>query len=199
MLAVIGPSASGKSTLVRALVGLWPPFAGTIKLDGVKLEQWDPEDLGQHIGYLPQDVELFAGTVRDNIARFRTDASDAALVAAAKAAHAHELIMALPKGYDTELGAFGQYLSAGQRQRIGLSRALFGNPALVVLDEPNANLDRAGDEALAAAIDGMRARGPGDRDGLAPRAGDRQGRRSCSTSNAACSAPSARATTFCAR
>jgi PrtD family type I secretion system ABC transporter len=159
MLAVIGPSASGKSTFLRALVGLWPAFAGTIKFDGVKLEQWDPEDLGQHIGYLPQDVELFAGSVRDNIARFRSDATDDDVIAAAKAAHAHELIMGLAKGYDTELGAFGAYLSAGQRQRIGLSRALFSMPALVVLDEPNANLDRAGDEALAAAIDGMRARG----------------------------------------
>jgi ATP-binding cassette, subfamily C, bacterial exporter for protease/lipase len=159
MLAVIGPSASGKSTFVRALVGLWPAFAGHIKIDGIKLEQWDTEDLGQHIGYLPQDVELFSGTVRDNIARFRTDVTDDHVIAAAKAAHAHELISALPKGYDTELGSFGQYLSAGQRQRIGLSRALFGMPALVVLDEPNANLDRAGDEALSAAIDGMRARG----------------------------------------
>jgi ATP-binding cassette, subfamily C, bacterial exporter for protease/lipase len=159
MVAVIGPSASGKSTFVRALVGLWPPYSGTIKIDGVKLDQWDGEDLGQHIGYLPQDVELFSGTVRDNIARFRTDVTDEHVVAAAKAAHSHDLITALPKGYDTELGSFGQYLSAGQRQRIGLARALFGMPALVVLDEPNANLDRAGDEALAAAIDGMRARG----------------------------------------
>jgi PrtD family type I secretion system ABC transporter len=159
MVAVIGPSASGKSTFVRALVGLWPPYSGTIKIDGVKLDQWDGEDLGQHIGYLPQDVELFSGTVRDNIARFRKDVTDEHVVAAAKAAHSHELITALPKGYDTELGSFGQYLSAGQRQRIGLARALFGIPALVVLDEPNANLDRAGDEALAAAIDGMRARG----------------------------------------
>jgi ATP-binding cassette, subfamily C, bacterial exporter for protease/lipase len=159
MVAVIGPSASGKSTFVRALVGLWPPYSGSIKIDGVKLEQWDGEDLGQHIGYLPQDVELFSGTVRDNIARFRTDVTDEHVVAAAKAAHSHELITALPKGYDTELGSFGQYLSAGQRQRIGLARALFGMPAVVVLDEPNANLDRAGDEALAAAIDGMRARG----------------------------------------
>ncbi len=159
MLAVIGPSASGKSTFIRALVGLWPAFAGTIKLDDIKLDHWHSEDLGRHIGYLPQDVELFGGTVRDNISRFRADAGDADVIAAAKAAHAHELIMGLAKGYETELGAFGAYLSAGQRQRIGLSRALFGNPALVVLDEPNANLDRAGDEALAAAIDGMRARG----------------------------------------
>jgi len=159
MLAVIGPSASGKSTLARALVGLWPPAAGQIRLDGARLDQWHPEDLGQHIGYLPPNVELFAGTVRENIARFRAGATDAAVVEAARQAHAHELIMALPNGYETELGAFGTYLSGGQRQRIALARALFGNPALVVLDEPNANLDRAGDEALSAAVDGMRKRG----------------------------------------
>jgi PrtD family type I secretion system ABC transporter len=159
MLAVIGPSGSGKSTLARAIVGLWAPFSGSVKLDETRLEQWNGEDLGQHIGYLPQDVELFGGTVRENIARFRADATDADVVAAAKAAHAHELILGLAKGYDTELGAFGTYLSAGQRQRIGLARAFFGSPPLIVLDEPNANLDRAGDEALASAIDDARARG----------------------------------------
>ena len=159
MLAVIGPSASGKSTLVRAIVGLWEPFAGAIRLDGAKLDQWNPEELGHQIGYLPQSVELFAGTVRENIARFREGAQDDEVVAAAKAAHAHDLIMALPQSYETQLGAFGAYLSAGQRQRIGLARALYGNPPLIVLDEPNANLDRSGDEALAAAVDGMRARG----------------------------------------
>jgi PrtD family type I secretion system ABC transporter len=159
MLAVIGPYASGKSTLARALVGLWQPFSGTIRLDGARLDQWNNEDLGRHIGYLPQDVELFAGTVKENIARFRTDATDEQVTAAARMAHAHELIMALPKGYDTEIGTFGTYLSAGQRQRIGLARALFGDPALVVLDEPNSNLDRSGDEALGSAIDGMRSRG----------------------------------------
>jgi PrtD family type I secretion system ABC transporter len=159
MLAVIGPSASGKSTLARALVGLWPPYEGSIKIDGARLDQWDPEALGVHIGYLPQNVELFSGTVRENIARFRPGASDAAVVEAARMAHAHDLILALPNGYDTQLGSFGTYLSAGQRQRIGLARALFGNPALVILDEPNANLDRDGDEALASATDGMRKRG----------------------------------------
>ncbi len=159
MLAVIGPSASGKSTLVRSLVNLWPPFSGSIKLDGARLDQWDPEALGQHIGYLPQNVGLFAGTVKENIARFKDDASDAEIIEAAKQAHAHELILLLPQGYDTQLGAFGAYLSAGQRQRIALARALFRNPALVVLDEPNSNLDRAGDEALSSAIDGMRSRG----------------------------------------
>lgn len=159
MLAVIGPSASGKSTLARALVGLWPTFGGAILLDGARLDQWHPEDIGRYIGYLPQSVELFAGTVRQNIARFRDDASDEDVVEAAKQAHAHELIMGLPKGYETELGTFGSYLSGGQRQRIALARALFGNPPLVVLDEPNSNLDRPGDEALSNAIDGMRKRG----------------------------------------
>ncbi len=159
MLAVIGPSASGKSTLARTLVGIWEPFGGQIRLDGARLDQWNAEELGRHIGYLPQNVELFAGTVRENIARFRADATDDEIVAAAKAAHAHDMIMALPQSYETQLGAFGVYLSAGQRQRIGLARALFGNPPFVVLDEPNANLDRTGDEALSAAIDGMRERG----------------------------------------
>ncbi len=159
MLAVIGPSASGKSTLARTLVGLWQPVSGSIHLDGARLDQWDPEALGAHIGFLPQNVELFAGSVRDNIARFRADATDDEIVEAARSAHAHELILALPQGYETPLGAFGTYLSSGQRQRIALARALFRHPALVVLDEPNSNLDRAGDEALASAIDGMRARG----------------------------------------
>lgn len=159
MLAIIGPSASGKSTLARAIVGLWPTLSGAVLLDGARLDQWHPEDLGRYIGYLPQSVELFAGTVRQNIARFRDDATDDAIIEAAKQAHAHDLILAMPQGYDTELGTFGSYLSGGQRQRIALARALFGNPPLVVLDEPNSNLDRPGDEALSAAIDGMRQRG----------------------------------------
>ncbi|HMN36579.1 MAG TPA: type I secretion system permease/ATPase [Hyphomicrobium sp.] len=159
MLAIIGPSASGKSTLVRAIVGLWPTFSGGVLIDGARLDQWHPEDLGRYIGYLPQTVELFAGTVRQNIARFREDASDEEVIEAAKQAHAHDLILGLPRGYETELGTFGSYLSGGQRQRIALARALFGNPPLVVLDEPNSNLDRPGDEALSAAIDGMRKRG----------------------------------------
>lgn len=159
MLAVIGPSASGKSTLVRALAGLWPPLSGTIALDGAKIDQWHSDDLGRHIGYLPQSVELFSGTVRQNIARFAPDASDEEVVEAAKVANAHELIVSLPKGYDTELGSFGTYLSGGQRQRIALARAMFRKPPLVILDEPNANLDRGGDMALQGAVDNMRANG----------------------------------------
>jgi PrtD family type I secretion system ABC transporter len=159
MLAIIGPSASGKSTLVRTIVGLWPAYGGAVLLDGARLDQWHPEDLGRYVGYLPQNVELFAGTVKQNISRFRDDATDDHVVEAAKQAHAHELILGLPKGYETEIGAFGTYLSGGQRQRIALARALFGTPPLVVLDEPNSNLDRPGDEALSSAIDGMRKRG----------------------------------------
>ncbi|MCH9807667.1 MAG: type I secretion system permease/ATPase [Alphaproteobacteria bacterium] len=159
MLAIIGPSASGKSTLVRALAGLWPPLSGTIALDGAKIEQWHPDDLGRHMGYLPQSVELFSGTVRQNIARFAADATDAEVVKAAKVANAHELIVGLPNGYDTELGSFGTYLSGGQRQRIALARAMFRDPPLVILDEPNANLDRGGDVALEGAVDNMRANG----------------------------------------
>lgn len=159
MLAIIGPSASGKSTLVRAIVGLWPTFGGAIMLDAARLDHWHPEDLGKHVGYLPQSVELFAGTVKENISRFRDDATDDQVIEAAKQAHAHELILALPNGYETELGNYATYLSGGQRQRIALARALFSKPPLVVLDEPNSNLDRLGDEALSAAIDGMRERG----------------------------------------
>ncbi|MEM8974496.1 MAG: type I secretion system permease/ATPase [Pseudomonadota bacterium] len=159
MCAVIGPSASGKSTLARALVGLWPPAKGSVRIDGARLDQWDQEALGQHIGYLPQSVELFAGSVRENIARFRTDVTDDDVIAAAKEAHAHDLILNLPQGYETQLGSFATHLSAGQRQRLALARALFGSPRLVVLDEPNANLDRIGDDALDAAIDDMRADG----------------------------------------
>ena len=159
MLAIIGPSASGKSTLVRAIAGLWPTFGGAVTLDGARLDQWHAEDLGKHIGYLPQSVELFSGTVKQNIARFRDDAADEQVIEAAKQAYAHELILGLPKGYETELGNYATYLSGGQRQRIALARALFSTPSLVVLDEPNSNLDRIGDEALSAAIDGMRQRG----------------------------------------
>ena len=159
MLAVVGPSASGKSTLAKTLVGLWPPLGGTVRIDGARLDQWNQQDLGKHIGYLPQSVELFSGTVKDNISRFDDTATDESVIYAARMAHAHEVIVALPQGYDTPLGIGGAYLSGGQRQRIGLARALYGDPALIVLDEPNANLDRHGDEALDGAIEGMRKRG----------------------------------------
>ena len=158
-LGVIGASASGKSSLVRAIVGVWPAIQGKIRIDGAAIDQWSAEALGPHIGYLPQDMELFGGTVAENIARFASDASSEEVIAAARAASVHELILGLPNGYETDVGEGGNALSAGQRQRIGLARALYGNPFLVVLDEPNSNVDREGDEALTKAILGVRARG----------------------------------------
>lgn len=158
-LGVVGPSASGKSSLMRAIVGVWPALQGKIRIDGAALEQWSPEVLGPHIGYLPQDMELFAGTVAENIARFDPAATPDSVIAAAKAANVHELVLALPNGYETQVGDAGNSLSAGQRQRIGLARALYGDPFLVVLDEPNSNVDREGDDALTKAILGVRARG----------------------------------------
>jgi ATP-binding cassette subfamily C protein len=158
-LGIIGPSASGKSSLVRMIVGAWSPARGRIRLDGAALDQWSQQALGRHIGYLPQDVELFSGTVAENISRFEPESDSDAVIKAAKAAGVHELIVGLPQGYDTELGEQGQALSAGQRQRIALARALYGDPFLVVLDEPNSNLDTEGEAALTQAIMGVRERG----------------------------------------
>jgi ATP-binding cassette subfamily C protein len=158
-LGIIGPSASGKSCLARALVGVWPTARGTIRIDGAALDQWPAEALGRHIGYLPQNVELFAGNIAQNIARFEPEADASRIIAAAKSAGVHDLILRLPDGYQTEIGEAGAALSAGQRQRIALARALYGDPFLLVLDEPNSNLDAEGEEALTQAILGVRARG----------------------------------------
>jgi ATP-binding cassette subfamily C protein len=158
-LGVIGPSGSGKSTLARMMVGVWTPARGRVRLDGAALDQWSTDALGKHIGYLPQDVELLAGTVAQNIGRFSETMDANAVIAAATAAGVHELIVGLPEGYETQVGEGGTSLSAGQAQRIALARALYGDPFLVVLDEPNSNLDAEGDEALGKAIMSVRARG----------------------------------------
>ncbi|NKJ38681.1 type I secretion system permease/ATPase [Rhizobium sp. SG570] len=158
-IGVIGPSASGKSSLVRAITGVWPHARGKICLDGAALDQWPSDLRGRHIGYMPQSSDLFPSTIALNIARLNRDASHDAIIAAAQAAGVHDMIVALPDGYETQVGDNGVNLSAGQRQRVALARALYGDPFLVVLDEPNSNLDMDGDRALAQAIAGVKARG----------------------------------------
>ncbi|NTA39634.1 type I secretion system permease/ATPase [Agrobacterium salinitolerans] len=158
-LGVIGASGSGKSSLARLLVGLWRPLKGSIRLDGATLEQWPAEALARHIGYMPQAIELLDGTIAENIASFDRQASSDKIIAAARAARIHDLVVSLPDGYSTEVGETGRQLSAGQKQRIALARALYGDPFLVVLDEPNSNLDSEGEDALTAAILGVRERG----------------------------------------
>ncbi len=155
---VLGPSGSGKSTLARCMVGIWPGVSGEVLLDGLPIEGWDRNELGPYLGYLPQDIELFEGSIAENIARFG-EVSPEKVIAAARSAGLHEMILRFPKGYDTPIGEAGNLLSGGQRQRIGLARAVYGDPVLVVLDEPNANLDDVGEAALVRTVQELKAKG----------------------------------------
>ena len=157
-IGIVGPSASGKSSLARALLGIWPAYSGKVRLDGADIATWDRARLGPFIGYLPQDIELFDGTISENICRFG-DSDSEKIVEAARMAGVHELILQLPQGYDTRIGGAGGVLSGGQRQRIGLARAVYGNPKLLVLDEPNSNLDDQGEKELVDAIERVKAQG----------------------------------------
>ena len=158
VMGIVGPSAAGKSSLARVITGVWPQFSGHVRLDGADFAHWDPQERGQYVGYLPQDVELFSGTVAENIARFQQVESDT-IIETARLCGCHDMIQLLPDGYNTAIGEGGAALSGGQRQRIGLARAFFGRPSLVVLDEPNASLDQSGEEALIETVRRFRSFG----------------------------------------
>jgi ATP-binding cassette subfamily C protein len=158
-VGIIGPSAGGKTTMARALTGIWPVLRGNVRLDGADLTQWREEEIGKHVGYLPQEVGLMDATIEENICRFEPEPDYKKVIAAAQAAGVHDMIVKMPEGYRTQLGPQGLALSAGQRQRVALARALYDNPFVVVMDEPNSNLDGEGEEALTQAIHGIKARG----------------------------------------